>query len=75
MADLNDDQQQLARETQVGHVRDVLGEPLADRLYVATDMEDYVDGFDDELFSDLSLACVKFKMRRESRERRAEKCL
>jgi hypothetical protein len=66
---------QIARETQVEHVRDVLGEALADRLYVATDIEGYVDGFDDELFSDLSVACVKFKMRRDCREKRAEKCL
>lgn len=65
---------QIRKEVFYKQVSDVLGEPLADRLYVAVDYG-HVDDFDEEFFGNLADACTKFQMRRASRERRAEKCL
>lgn len=66
---------QRDKELAVAQVRSVLGEALADRLYVATDCEGFVDGFDDELLRGLAFECDQFKRRVETRERKAEKCL
>lgn len=67
--------EQRERETLHRTISDVLGTILANRLYVAIELEDYADGFDEELFRDLGVSCSKFELRRESRERRADKCL
>jgi hypothetical protein len=63
------------KEIAIDHIRSVLGDALADRLYVATTMEMFIDGFDDELVRDLEFACDNFKRRVAVRERKAEKCL
>jgi hypothetical protein len=66
---------QIQKEAFHEQIRNVLGAIMADRFYAAIDIEAYVDSFDEELFRDTAAACARFMMRRESRERRAEKCL